>query len=117
MHTSADAFALFQRTPLYRSVPSFVLIADHSVAAHASDGIPREGNEWSSCSVSGLGSTRCIHLISSCRALVEFVKRLSTQRMDEIYSVVDVLPHVQTTLISVFESTVGRFRTMSCLHR
>ena len=93
-----------------------VLIADHSVAVHASDGIPREGDERSSCSVSGLGSTRCIHLIPSCRALVEFVKRLPTEMMDEIYSFVDVSPHVQTTLISVFESTVGRLRTMTCLH-
>ena len=46
VHTSADAFTLFQRTPLYRSVPSLlVLIADHSVAVHASRSIPSEGNE------------------------------------------------------------------------
>jgi hypothetical protein len=106
VHTSADAFALFQRTPLYRSVPSLlVLIADHSVAIHASDSIPRVRDEWSPRSASGLGPTRRTHLISSCRALVEFVKSLSTQMMDEIYSVVDVSPHVQTRLISIIEST------------
>jgi len=49
--------------------------------------------------------------------LMQSTGSLSTQMMDEMYSVVDVSPHVQTMLISVFELTVGRFRTISCLHR
>jgi hypothetical protein len=38
LHTSADVFALYERTPLNRSLSSLlVLIADHSIAVHASD--------------------------------------------------------------------------------
>ena len=50
MHPSSDLFALFARNLLYRRV-SIV------IAVLASDTIPREGDDWSPCSVSGLGST------------------------------------------------------------
>jgi hypothetical protein len=75
-----DAFTIFTRGTLLYSMSSVsILIADHLIAVHASDTIPGEGDDWPPRPVSGLMFRRYIHLISSSRALVEFVRRLSTQ--------------------------------------